>query len=89
MRLYSFEITDCSLLSTLAFATWLLNIGDGRIGVPDKDEPRDSSWIRTPYSLLISPGPDSLQTLIDFVYGDDMLNDPTDIHLSHNRQDIQ
>ncbi|XP_023748562.2 ATP-dependent DNA helicase PIF1-like [Lactuca sativa] len=59
------------------FATWLLAIGDGHIGVPDKDDPRDSSWIEISSSLLISPSPNSLQTLIDFVYGDDTLNQST------------
>ncbi|CAI9281139.1 unnamed protein product [Lactuca saligna] len=64
------------------FATWLLAIGNGHIGVPDKDDPRDSSWIRIPSSLLISLSPDSLQTLIYFVSGDDTLNEPTATLLS-------
>lgn len=46
------------------------NNGDGLIGVPDKDDPRDISWIRILDSLLISLGPNSLQTY------------PTGIHLS-------
>nr|KAJ0198593.1 hypothetical protein LSAT_V11C700382800 [Lactuca sativa] len=82
MRVHSSEITTNGLMSASDFATWLLCIGDGLIGVPDKDDPRDSSWLEIPYSLLITPGADSLKTLIDFLYGDGTLNNPTAIELS-------
>lgn len=64
-----------------SFATWLLRIGDGLIGIPDKDDPQDSSLIQIPNSLLITPGSESLKTLIDFVYGDGALTNPTTVDL--------
>ncbi|CAI9280717.1 unnamed protein product [Lactuca saligna] len=82
MRLQSSDITTQNSMSTSAFARWLLAIGDGIIGIPDKDDPRDSSWVQIPSSLLISATPNSLQTLIDFVYGDGILIDPTAADLS-------
>ncbi|CAI9260840.1 unnamed protein product [Lactuca saligna] len=77
MKLEPSNTIPHSSMNLSDFATWLLAIGDGHIGVPDKDGPRDSSWIEIPSSLLISPSPNSLHTLIDFVYGDDTLNQPT------------
>ncbi|KAL7584151.1 uncharacterized protein LOC111912705 [Lactuca sativa] len=82
MRLESSNTIPHTSMTLSDFGTWFLAIGNGHIGVPDKDDPRDSSWIQIPSSLLISPSPNSLQTLIDFVYGDDTLNQPTASHLS-------
>ncbi|CAI9271748.1 unnamed protein product [Lactuca saligna] len=82
MRVDSSEITTNGSMSASAFATWLLRIGDGVIGVPDKDDPQDSSFIEIPDSLLIKPGPESLKTLIHFFYGDTTLTTPTAVDLS-------
>ncbi|XP_023739552.1 uncharacterized protein LOC111887620 [Lactuca sativa] len=82
MRLESSNTIPHSSMTLSEFATWLLAISNGHIGVLDKDDPRDSNWIQIPSSLLISPSPDSLQTLIDFVYGDGTLNLPTATPLS-------
>ncbi|XP_023755903.1 uncharacterized protein LOC111904363 [Lactuca sativa] len=77
MRVDSSEITVNGSMSASAFAAWLLRIGDEAIGVPDKDDPQDSSFIEIPDSLLIKPGSESLKTLIHFVYGDTTLTTPT------------
>ncbi|CAI9259629.1 unnamed protein product [Lactuca saligna] len=82
MRVDSSEITANGLMSASAFATWLLRIGDRAIGVPDKDDPQDSSFIEIPDSLQIKPGPESMKTLIHFVYGDTTLTTPTAADLS-------
>ncbi|CAI9274635.1 unnamed protein product [Lactuca saligna] len=82
MRLEPSDTIPHSSMNLSNFARWLLDIGDGHIGALDKDDPRDSSWVQIPPSLLISPSPNSLQTLMDFVYGDDILNMPTASQLS-------
>nr|KAJ0204834.1 hypothetical protein LSAT_V11C500254120 [Lactuca sativa] len=82
MRLLSFENNNAYTLLTSFFAEWLLQIGEGTLGRPDPDDPRDTSWIQIPYSLLIPPTHDSLQHLIDFVYGTKILNAPTATDLS-------
>ena len=82
MRVNSSERpTGCSM-STSAFTGWLLRIGNGQMGMPDNDDPRDTSWLEIPDSLLIKPGNDSLNSLINFVYGDGVLNNPTAVDLS-------
>ncbi|CAI9290022.1 unnamed protein product [Lactuca saligna] len=82
MRVNSSERpTSCST-STSAFTGWLLRIGNGQMGMPDNDDPRDTSWLEIPDSFLIKPGNDSLNSLINFVYGDGVLNNPTAVDLS-------
>lgn len=39
MRLEPSNTIPHSLMTLSDFATWLLAIGDGHIGVPDKDDP--------------------------------------------------
>lgn len=82
MRMESSNTMTHNSMSVSAFATWILAIGNRAIGVPDKEDPRDSSGIQIPPLLLISAVANSLQTLIDFVYGDGTMNDPTTTHLS-------
>nr|KAJ0227573.1 hypothetical protein LSAT_V11C100005210 [Lactuca sativa] len=69
-------------LSTSAFASWLLAVGDGLLGKPNTVNAVDTKWIQIPDSLLIPPGENSLQDLINFVYGDEILSDPSPIDLS-------
>ncbi|KAL7598612.1 hypothetical protein Lser_V15G26560 [Lactuca serriola] len=82
MRLESSNIISHDSISVSSFSVWLLTIGNGVVGVPDKEDPWDLSWVEIPSSILISAAPNSLQTLIHFVYGDGTLDDPTGTHLS-------
>nr|KAJ0192115.1 hypothetical protein LSAT_V11C800435000 [Lactuca sativa] len=82
MRLSSNEDSNPQTMSTTFFAEWLLQIGEGIVGRPDPDDPRDTSLIQIPHSLLIPPAHDSLQQLIRFVYNTKLLNAPTVIDLS-------
>ncbi|CAI9271578.1 unnamed protein product [Lactuca saligna] len=50
--------------------------------IPDTDDPDNTSWVQIPDSLLIPPGPNVLQDLIQFVYGDSILINPTAKDLS-------
>ncbi|CAI9281028.1 unnamed protein product [Lactuca saligna] len=82
MRLNSNENSNPQTMSTALFTEWLLQIGEGIVGQPDPDDPRDMSFIQIPHSLLIPPTHDSLQQLIHFVYGTKLVNAPTVIDLS-------
>ncbi|KAL7608501.1 hypothetical protein Lser_V15G10579 [Lactuca serriola] len=82
MHLLSNTNAETYTISTMDFASWLLNIGDGLLGCPDTDDPDNTSWVQIPESLLIPPGPNALQDLIQFVYGDCILTNPTAKDLS-------
>lgn len=69
-------------LSIAAFADWLLNIGNGTLGVPDADNPHTTTWVEIPPSLLIPIDSESLKNLILFVYGNRLLDNPSPSDLS-------
>ncbi|CAI9263281.1 unnamed protein product [Lactuca saligna] len=69
-------------LSIVAFADWLLNIGNGTLGVPDADNPHTTTWVEIPPSLLIPIDSESLKNLILFVYGNRLLDNPSPSDLS-------
>lgn len=77
MRLTVCEIDVSNGLSTPAFAEWLLNIGNGTLGVSAEDDPYSKSWVQIPGSLSIPPDSDSLKRLILFVYENDLLHNPS------------
>ncbi|KAL7588139.1 hypothetical protein Lser_V15G39993 [Lactuca serriola] len=82
MRLTASETDVTNGLSISAFAEWLLNIGNGTLGIPATDDPHSTSWVQIPDSLLIPQDSDPLKTLILFVYGNDLLHNPSPSDLS-------
>nr|GEY20145.1 DNA helicase [Tanacetum cinerariifolium] len=60
-----------------AFAKWLLDVGNGEIGEPDKEDGHDSSWIAIPHNYLVAADERGLSQLIKFIYDDIILKTPT------------
>ena len=82
MRLSETETSVVSSSHTSDFASWLLDIGNRKIGTPDKDDPENTKIIHIPQPFLIRSENMGLESLIDFVYGYDMLANPTPEDLS-------
>nr|KAJ0220462.1 hypothetical protein LSAT_V11C200065900 [Lactuca sativa] len=64
------------------FASWLLDIGDGNIRTPDKEDPHSIRIIHIPDMFLIKSKDQGLATLIDFVYGSEILTNASPQELS-------
>ncbi|KAJ9553600.1 hypothetical protein OSB04_017645 [Centaurea solstitialis] len=64
-----------------SFAAWLLDIGDGKIGQPNLEDPENSSWINIPEAYCLPPDQQNLSTLINFIYDQNTLQVPSAITL--------
>ncbi|GJV17989.1 DNA helicase [Tanacetum coccineum] len=66
-----------------SFASWLLDIGNGKIGEPAADDIQNSSWITVPQRYCIPDDNNGLSNLINFIYDKDTLQHPTAQELQH------
>nr|KAJ0214386.1 hypothetical protein LSAT_V11C400164520 [Lactuca sativa] len=73
MRLSDTGTSVDSTRLTSEFASWLLDIGDGKIGTPEKEDPHSTRIIHIPGMFLIDSKDQGLAALIDFVYGSELL----------------
>ncbi|KAL3615769.1 hypothetical protein CASFOL_040063 [Castilleja foliolosa] len=64
------------------FASWLLSVGDGLIGEPDVIDPHNTRDITIPLQYLIPSDGNRLRSLIDFIYDNSVLNNPSPAILS-------
>ncbi|GJV25428.1 DNA helicase [Tanacetum coccineum] len=77
MRLFRSGLSDEERERSKLFAEWLLDVGNGEIGYPDKDYGEDTFRITVPQEYCIAPGEQGLSQLIDFIYDDATLKTPT------------
>ncbi|GJU24125.1 DNA helicase [Tanacetum coccineum] len=77
MRLLRSDLSDEERERSKLFAEWLLDVGNGEIGNPDKDYGEDTFWITVPQEYCITPSEQALSQLIDFIYDDATLKTPT------------
>ncbi|GJT43409.1 DNA helicase [Tanacetum coccineum] len=77
MRLLRPDLTSEKRQRSEAFAKWLLDVGNGEIGEPDKEDDQDISWIAISPDYLVSADETRLSQLIDFIYGDKTLKTST------------
>ncbi|GJU19294.1 DNA helicase [Tanacetum coccineum] len=68
-----------SLISS--FASWLLDIGDGKTGEPDPQDPENTSWVDIPINYCIPDNENGLQNLINFIYDQSTLQTPSAVTL--------
>nr|GEX42631.1 DNA helicase [Tanacetum cinerariifolium] len=66
-----------------SFASWLLDIGDGKTGEADKQDPENTAWIDIPLSYYLLDNEQGLSNLIDFIYDENTLKTPFAITLQH------
>ncbi|GJR25804.1 DNA helicase, partial [Tanacetum coccineum] len=64
-----------------SFASWLLDVGDGKIEDSDEEDPENASWIDIPYRYCLSLGEEGLLKLIDFIYDESTLQTPSAVTL--------
>ncbi|GKF43618.1 DNA helicase [Tanacetum coccineum] len=86
MRLTQGNFLDAEKEEVLTFANWLLNVGDGIVGIPDETDPENTSWIDIPVKFQILDDENGLTNLIHFIYDDHTLLHPTakDLHEKAN-----
>ncbi|GJV76883.1 DNA helicase [Tanacetum coccineum] len=66
-----------------SFASWLLDIGNGKIGEPAADDIQNSFWITVPQRYCIPDDNNGLSNLINFIYDKGTLQHPTAQELQH------
>nr|XP_043633624.1 uncharacterized protein LOC122604826 [Erigeron canadensis] len=64
------------------FSSWLLTVGDGNIGKPDANDSQNTKVIEIPSHFLIPFHQNALTKLIEFIYDEDTLQNPTATNLS-------
>ncbi|XP_071700213.1 uncharacterized protein [Rutidosis leptorrhynchoides] len=60
-----------------AFSSWILDIGNGNLGIPDEEDPSNTSWINIPPEYCIKDNENGMSNLISFIYNDVLLQNPT------------
>nr|GFD19716.1 DNA helicase [Tanacetum cinerariifolium] len=64
-----------------SFASWLLTVGDGKIGEPVDEDPENTSWVHIPPAYCLLPAEQGLLKMIDFIYDQSTLHTPSAISL--------
>nr|GEU33484.1 DNA helicase [Tanacetum cinerariifolium] len=59
------------------FASWLLELGDGKTGIVEENSDDDSSWITVLEEFCITDETSGLKNLIGFIYDENTLQHPT------------
>nr|GEY00654.1 DNA helicase [Tanacetum cinerariifolium] len=77
MRLARLDISleERSLVNS--FASWLLDVGDEKIGEPADEDPENSSWVHIPLAYCLPPDEQGLSKLINFIYDQSTLHTPS------------
>ncbi|GKA62881.1 DNA helicase [Tanacetum coccineum] len=71
------------------FAKWLLEIGDGSIGILDECDPENTSWVKIPNIYRVPDDENVMTNLIRFIYDNNMLQYPTPQKLQEKGTPIQ
>nr|GEY58454.1 DNA helicase [Tanacetum cinerariifolium] len=77
MRLNNQSLQPADREKVTSFAQWLLDIGNGHIGTPDESDPENTSWIDIPEECCIPNDDHGISTLVNFIYEDDTLHNPS------------
>nr|GEY08321.1 DNA helicase [Tanacetum cinerariifolium] len=70
-------MTDHQKRQVKTFSEWLLNIGDGKIGMRTKSDTEDSATVHIPHDLCIRDSDTALTKLMNFIYDEATLQRPT------------
>nr|GEX75019.1 DNA helicase [Tanacetum cinerariifolium] len=77
MRISKETLHETDKEKVAIFVNWLLDIGNGNIGVPDEVDPENTSWVDIPDMYKIPDDEHGMVNLIRFIYDDQMLQNPT------------
>nr|GEX54136.1 DNA helicase [Tanacetum cinerariifolium] len=76
MRLQQPSMNDNQRQLSSSFATWLLDVGNGKIGTPKTDNNKSISWITILEEYYTPDTEDAMSKLINFIYDDQTLRKP-------------
>ncbi|GKC81940.1 DNA helicase [Tanacetum coccineum] len=77
MRLNKQELPATDREKVTLFAQWLLDTRNGHIGTPDQSDPENTSWVDIPEEYCIPNDSHGISRLINFIYDDDTLYNPS------------
>ncbi|GJZ69211.1 DNA helicase [Tanacetum coccineum] len=77
MRLNNRSSSEIDKHRTTMFAQWLLDVGNGQIGMPDDSYPENTSWVDIPDEYCIPNDDNGIPNLINFIYDADTLHHPS------------
>ncbi|GJZ43803.1 DNA helicase [Tanacetum coccineum] len=77
MRLNNENLSEVDKHKRTTFAQWLLDIGDGQIGIPDDSDLDNTSWVDIPDEYCIPNDDNGIPNLINFIYDADTLHYPS------------
>ncbi|GJY66899.1 DNA helicase [Tanacetum coccineum] len=77
MRLLRYGLTNKERKRSKVFAKRFLDVGNGKVGEPDKEDNQDNSWITNSPEYCVSADETGMSELIDFIYDDATLKTPT------------
>nr|GEX32870.1 DNA helicase [Tanacetum cinerariifolium] len=77
MRLKNKSLSEIDKHRTTTFAQWLLDVGNGQIGIPDDSDPDNTSWVDIPDEYCIPDDDNVVPNLINFIYDADTLHYPS------------
>nr|GEX60602.1 DNA helicase [Tanacetum cinerariifolium]GEX62207.1 DNA helicase [Tanacetum cinerariifolium] len=80
-RLARSEISTEERSLVNSFASWLLDIDDGKVGQPYEEDLENTSWIDIPPNYCVLADEQCLSNLIDFIYDQSILQTPSAITL--------
>ncbi|GJV44681.1 DNA helicase [Tanacetum coccineum] len=83
MRLSRPDVSADERSLITSFASWLLDIRDGKIGEADQQDPENTSWIDISLAYCLPDNEQGLSNLIDFIYDQNTLKTPSAITLQH------
>ncbi|KAI3675989.1 hypothetical protein L1987_85585 [Smallanthus sonchifolius] len=82
VRLMRSDVLPIDKDAIQTFSNWLLDVGDGRVGVLDKEGQIDVKRIEIPPEFVLEYTETALAELIRFIYDEDTLNHPTTSNIS-------
>lgn len=77
MRLLQTQVNENSQNLISTFSSWLLDVGNGKVGEPDESDPDNASWIKIPDEYCIEDDENGISKLINFIYDKETLQTPT------------
>nr|GEW36810.1 DNA helicase [Tanacetum cinerariifolium] len=77
MRLNNKSLSEIDKHRTATFAQWLLDVGNGQIGIPDDSDPDKTSWVDIPEEYCIPNDDNAIPNFINFIYDADTLRYPS------------
>nr|GEZ87173.1 hypothetical protein [Tanacetum cinerariifolium] len=83
MRLQQPGMNDNQKKLASNFATWLLDVGNGKIRTPESDNSLSISWVTIPKQYCIPYTKNAMENLINFIYDNKTLRNPNACYLQH------